>query len=106
MPKAPVTKKKTVITSKSDLNLRKKLVRCCIWSVGLSVAETWTLRKLHNIYLGSIELWCWRRMEISWIDSVRNKEVLHRVKKERNIQHAIKRGKANWTVYLLRRNCL
>jgi hypothetical protein len=33
--------------------------------------------------------------KISWIDSVRNKEVLHRVKKERNTLHAIKRRKAN-----------
>ena len=43
---------------------------------------------------------------ISWVDSVRNKEVLHRFKRERNILYAIKRIKANWTGYLLRRNCL
>ena len=24
----------------------------------------------------SFEMWCWRRMEISWIDHVRNEEVL------------------------------
>jgi len=27
---------------------------------------------------------------------VRNEEVLHRVKEDRNILHIIKRGKANW----------
>lgn len=43
---------------------------------------------------------------IRWIDSVRKKEVLHRVKKERSTLHAIKRRKANWTGYLLRSNCL
>jgi hypothetical protein len=42
-------------------------------------------------------MWCWRRMEkISWTDRVRNEEVLHRVKEERNIVHTIKRRKANW----------
>jgi hypothetical protein len=42
-------------------------------------------------------MWCWRRMEkISWTDRVRNEEVLHRVKEERNIPHTIKRRKANW----------
>jgi hypothetical protein len=37
---------------------------------------------------------------------VRNEEVLHRVKEERNIVHTIKTRKANWIGHLLRRNCL
>jgi hypothetical protein len=37
---------------------------------------------------------------------VRNEEVLHRVKEERNILYAIKRRKANWIGHILRRNCL
>jgi hypothetical protein len=37
---------------------------------------------------------------------VRNEEVLHRVKEERNVLHTIKRRKANWIGYILRRNCL
>jgi hypothetical protein len=58
-------------------------------------------------YLESFETWCWRRMEkISWSDRVRNEEVLHRVKEERNIVHTIKRRKANWIGHILRRDCL
>jgi hypothetical protein len=58
-------------------------------------------------YLECSEMWCWRRMEkISWTDRVRNEEVLHRVKEERNILHTIKRRKANWIGHILRRNCL
>jgi hypothetical protein len=37
---------------------------------------------------------------------VRNEEVLHRVKEERNILHTIKRRKGNWVGHILRRNCL
>jgi hypothetical protein len=37
---------------------------------------------------------------------VRNEEVLHRVKEEKNILHTIKRRKANWIGRILRRNCL
>jgi hypothetical protein len=37
---------------------------------------------------------------------VRNEEVLHKVKEERNILHTIKRRKANWIGHILRRNCL
>jgi hypothetical protein len=44
--------------------------------------------------------------KISWTDRVRNEEVLHRVKEERNILHTIKRRKANWIGHMLRRNCL
>jgi hypothetical protein len=45
-------------------------------------------------------------MEISWTDGVKNAEVLHRVKEERNIVRTIKRRKANWIGHILRRNCL
>ena len=31
------------LTSKLDFNLRKKLVKCDIWSIALYGAETWTL---------------------------------------------------------------
>jgi hypothetical protein len=44
--------------------------------------------------------------KISWTADVRNEEVLHRVKEERNILHTIKRRKANWIVHILHRNCL
>jgi len=43
--------------------------------------------------------------KISWSDRVRN-EVLHRVKEEKNILHAVKRRKANWIGHISCRNCL
>jgi hypothetical protein len=42
----------------------------------------------------------------SWTDRVRNEEVLHRIKEERNIVNTTKRRKANWIGHILRRNCL
>jgi hypothetical protein len=70
-------------------------------------AETWTLRKLDQKYLESFEMWCWRRMEkISWTDRVNNKAVLHRVKEEWNFLCTMRRRRANWIEYILRRNCL
>jgi len=52
-------------------------------------------------------MWCYRRMgKISWTDRVGNEEVLHRVKREMNILHTLKRRRANWTGYFLHRNCL
>ena len=63
------------------------------------VLKLGTLWKVHQKYLGSFEMWCWRRMEkISWTDRVRNTEVLQSVEEERNILHTpiINRRKANW----------
>jgi hypothetical protein len=61
MAKAAFNNKKNLFTSKLDLNLRKKLVKCYIWSIALYGAETWTLRKVDQKYLESFEMWCWRR---------------------------------------------
>ena len=69
-------------------------------------AETWTLRKIDQKYLGCFEMWCWRNMEISLIDHVRNEEVLQRVKEERNIPQTLKGRKANRIDHILRSSCL
>jgi hypothetical protein len=39
-------------------------------------------------------------------DHVRNEKVLLRVSEQRNILHEIRKRKANWIAYILRRNCL
>ena len=81
MAKAAFNKKRTLFTSILDLELRKKLVKCYVWSIALYGAETWTLRAIDQEHLESFEMWCWRSMEkISWTDHVRNEEVLLRVK--------------------------
>ena len=58
MAKAAFNKKKTLFTSTLDLNLRKKLVKCYIWSMALYGAETWMLRAADQKYLESFEMWC------------------------------------------------
>jgi hypothetical protein len=64
-----------------DLELRKKLIKCYIWSIALYGAETWTLRTVDHKNLGSFEMWYWRRAEkIGWTDHVRNEEVLLRAR--------------------------
>jgi hypothetical protein len=44
--------------------------------------------------------------KISWTDHVRNKEILLRVKEQRNILHEIRKRKTKWIGHILRRNCL
>ncbi|PNF30548.1 hypothetical protein B7P43_G09945 [Cryptotermes secundus] len=107
MAKAAFSKQKNLFTSKLDLNLRMKLVKCYIWSIALYGAETYTLKAVDQKCLESFEMWCWRRMEkISWTDYVRNEEVLFRVSEQRNTLHEIRKRKANWIGHILRGNCL
>jgi hypothetical protein len=104
--KATFSRKRNLFTSKLGLNLRKKVVRCYIWSVAFYSAENWTFRKVDQKHLKSFKMWCWRRMEIIWTDRVRNEEVLDRVKKKRNILHKTKRRNVKHTDHILRMNCL
>jgi len=73
MAKAAFIKKRALFTSTLDLELRKKLVKCYIWSIALYGSETWTLRTVDKKHLESFEMWCWRRVEkVSQTDHVRN----------------------------------
>jgi hypothetical protein len=69
MAKAAFNKKKTLFTSKLDLNLRKNLVKCYIWSIAFYCDETWTLQKVDQKYLESFNVVL---EKISWTDRVRN----------------------------------
>jgi hypothetical protein len=73
MAKAAFSKKKDVFTRNFNLNLRKKILKCHIWSTAVCGAEIWTLWKVDRKFLESFGIWCYRRMEkISWTDYVRN----------------------------------
>jgi hypothetical protein len=103
MAKATFNKKKTLFTSTLDLEMRKKLVKCYVWSIALY----WTLRAVDQKHLESFEMRCWRRMEkISWTDHVRNEDVLLSVKEQRSILHEMRKRKAKWIGHILHRNCL
>jgi hypothetical protein len=73
MAKAAFNKKRAFFSSTLDLKLRKKLIKCYIWSIAFYGAETRTLRAVGQKHLESSEMWYWRRMEkIIWTNHVRN----------------------------------
>ena len=60
--------------------LRKRLVKCFVWSVALYGAETWTLRRNEQKQLEAFEMSIWRRMErVTWTDIIKSAVVLERV---------------------------
>jgi hypothetical protein len=55
MAKAALNRKKALFTSKLDLHLRKKLVKCYIWSTASCGAKIWIYQKVLNY--GNEEGW-------------------------------------------------
>ena len=49
-------KKEVLPTSRLDLNLREKIVKCYIWNIAFYCAGTWTLRKADQKCLESFEM--------------------------------------------------
>jgi hypothetical protein len=83
--------KKTLITSKMDLDLYKKLVKCYIREWLCNALKLGHFKSKSEI-LKSFKMWCLSRMEkIIWTVRVRNEEVLQRFKHENNILQTVKR---------------
>ena len=80
--------------------IRKKLVKCYVWSIALYSTATWIFKKIEQTQLGSFEMWCCKRRKISWANQVENEEVLHRVKVKMNITqsyiHKTKEDQLSW----------
>ena len=82
--KEAFNRKMSHLTSKLNIELRKKLVKCPVWSIYLCGSETWTLRTLERKYLESFEMWCLRRMEKKkWPEKVTNEQVLEHIGEKR-----------------------
>jgi hypothetical protein len=63
MTKTAFNKTRALFTNKMGLELRKKLVKCYIWSIALYGDEMWTLWAVDQKHLESFEMWCCRRLE-------------------------------------------
>jgi len=54
-------------SSKLNLNLGKKLLRCYTGVIAMYGVEPWLLQEEDQKSLARFEKWCWKRMEkISW----------------------------------------
>ena len=56
MAKDAFNRKISLLISKLNTELGKKLVRCYVWSIALYASESWTLGKFEQNYLESFEI--------------------------------------------------
>ena len=102
LAKVKFMERKKILTSKMNLDLRKRIVKCLVWSVALYAAETWTISKTDMKRIEAFEMWIWRKMEkISWTAKVSNSEVLNRVNENRCVISTINWQKRRWLGHVL-----
>ena len=95
--------KKTLLTSRMDLELRKRIVKSTVWSVALYGAETWSMTQNHRKKLEAFEMWIWRKMlKISWTQKVSNHQVLDKIHEERTMLDSLHQRKHKWLGHILR----
>ena len=105
MAKQAYLRRRMVFNSKMDIELRKRLVKCLVWSVLLYGCEVWTLNKREVERLEAFEMWTWRRLlKVKWSDKIKNDEVLRRAGEERQLLNNIRKRKRNWVGHVLRGN--
>ena len=73
--------KKQLFTGKMNLELKKRIMKCLVWSVALYAAETGTLTQTDR-RLEASEMLIWITEKVNWLDKVPNELVLRRVNTE------------------------
>ena len=73
--------------------MRKRLLKCYIWSVVLYGCESWTINQNMEQKLKATEMWFWRKMmmRILWTEKLTNEVVLEKVRSERQLLTTIRR---------------
>ncbi len=95
--------RKFLCNRKISLELRKRIMKCYVWSVLLYGVETWTLNEDSYRRLKSFEMWCYRRMfKISWVKKITNKRVLEMAKEKEALMTIIMKRKAQYCGHLIR----
>ena len=77
-------KKQPLCSAEFSLEMKKKLIKICIWNVAVYGSETRTVGKNEERVVNAFETWSWRGMlKIKWTDRITNGEVFQRAKEGR-----------------------
>lgn len=102
--RAAFSNMKKVLTSRDlSIPLRIRLLRCYVFPILYYGMEGWTLTKAMCSRIEAFEMWCYRRLlRISWVDRVRNTEVLARLQKQLEVMFTIKKRKLEYFGHVMR----
>ena len=93
-----------VTNSKISMEIRKRFIKCYVWSVLLYGYETWTMSTTDEKKIEAVEMWCHRRMlKLPWTERKANEEVLQMASAERNIIATIRSRQMRFLGHIMRR---
>ena len=102
--KTAFNKIKTLVTNRSlSLTLRRRFIKCYVWSTLMYGCESWTINKDMEMKLEAAEMWFYRRMmKISWTNRVSNEMVLQRAGTERELLKMIRKRQLRYLGHVMR----
>ena len=108
LARAAFRKLNNVLTCRRlNMEIRKRILRCYVFSTLLYGAETWTITKPMEDRIKAFELWTYRRMlKISWTAKVSNEEVLEKVKPAARVMDNLKVSKLKYFGHINRHETL
>ena len=106
MSKVNFRKMSTILTNmRLNIQTRKRVLKCFIWSVLLYGCETWTISSVMRKRIEAAEMWYWRRMmRIPWKARLTNEEVLQMVGEGRQMMTAIRKRQLGYVGHMIREN--
>jgi hypothetical protein len=88
-----------------SLEMKKELIKSCIWSVAVCGSETGTQGKNEERVINVFETRNWRRMlKIKWTDRIMHDKVFQRAKEERLFLKMLKNRRHSWIGHTIRHN--
>ena len=98
-----ISMKNLFIRRDLDLSLKIRMLRCYVFPILLYGCECWTLNPLLEKRIEAFEMYLYRRiLRISWIERVRNIEVLDKMHKNKELMSTIKERKLRYIGHLMR----
>ena len=76
------------ILKSRDFTLPTKvhLVKAMVFPVVMYGYESWTVKKAESWRIDSFELWCWRRLRVSWTARKSNQSILKEISPEYSLE--------------------
>ena len=104
MAKSTFVEMKSIFCAKKiGIRIKKRLMKCYIWSVLTYGCESWTISEAMEKRLEAAEMWLYRRMlAISWVRKVTNEEVLMKMRTERQLLATIRERQWRFAGHVLR----
>ncbi|XP_014677047.1 PREDICTED: uncharacterized protein LOC106816918 [Priapulus caudatus] len=95
--------KKMVTNSKISISIRKRYVKCYVWSTLLYGCESWTVSVEMEKKIKAVEMWIWRRvLKVSWTQWKTNDKILKMMDTSRELVRQMKQRQLRFFGHIMR----